>query len=79
MTMRGTVVFYNRLKGYGFAVPEDRTDDVFIHHSEVPGTGGSKWLAQGDQIEFELGYRQGTRVALDIRKLSGPATDGGAL
>lgn len=79
MTMKGTVVFYNRLKGYGFAVPEDQTDDVFIHHSEVPGTGGTKWLASGDQIEFEIGYRNGKPVALDIRRLSAAPADGGAL
>jgi len=77
--MKGTVVFYDRLKGFGFALPEDNSNDVFVHFSQIPGTGGTKWLASGDQIEFEIGYRNGKRVALDIRRLSAAPADGGAL
>jgi len=77
--MRGTVVFYDRLKGFGFALPEDNSNDVFIHFSQIPGTGGTKWLAKGDEIEFEVGHRNGKRVALDIRKIYRAPENGSAL
>jgi len=48
----GTVKFFNAEKGYGFV---SRTDgeDVFVHYSNVEGTG-FRTLEAGQQVEFEV-------------------------
>jgi len=48
----GTVKFFNAEKGYGFV---SRTDgeDLFVHYSNVAGTG-FRTLEAGQQVEFEI-------------------------
>ncbi len=48
----GTVKWFNDAKGYGFIAPEDGGKDLFVHHSNVGGTG-FKTLAEGAKVEFE--------------------------
>ena len=48
---RGTVKWFNDAKGYGFIAREEG-DDVFVHHSEIEGTG-YRTLREGEQVEFE--------------------------
>ena len=49
----GTVKFFNAEKGYGFISREDG-DDVFVHFSNIMGTG-YRSLEAGQQVEFEIG------------------------
>lgn len=51
---KGTVKWFNADKGYGFIAPEDGSDDLFVHHSEVR-TGGYASLNEGQQVEFQVG------------------------
>jgi len=48
----GTVKWFNDAKGYGFIQPDDGTKDVFVHHSNIAGSG-FKTLAEGAKVEFE--------------------------
>ncbi len=48
-----TVKWFNATKGYGFLVPDDGTPDVFVHYSAIEGAG-SRELAEGERVEFEL-------------------------
>lgn len=32
---RGVVVRFNEQKGYGFIKPDDGSDDLFVHHTEI--------------------------------------------
>ena len=52
--MKGTVKWYDRVKGYGFLQTEDEKD-IFIHRSglEVPHTE----LEAGQVVEFEIEQR----------------------
>jgi CspA family cold shock protein len=50
---RGTVKWFSDEKGYGFIAPEDGSKDVFVHHSNIEGTG-FKTLAEGATVEFEI-------------------------
>ncbi len=49
---RGTVKWFNDLKGYGFISAEGHPD-VYVHHAEIQG-GGFRTLHEGDQVEFDI-------------------------
>ena len=50
----GTVKWFNSSKGYGFIVPDDGSEDLFIHHSDIK-TEGYASLDEGQRVEFEIG------------------------
>lgn len=49
----GTVKWFNDAKGFGFIVAEENGEDVFVHHSNIEGTG-FKTLAEGQTVSFEM-------------------------
>ena len=49
----GTVKWFNDAKGFGFIVAEANGEDVFVHHSNIEGTG-FKTLAEGQSVSFEM-------------------------
>lgn len=50
----GTVKWFSSRKGFGFIVPDDGSDDLFVHHSEIK-TDGYASLEEGQKVEFEIG------------------------
>jgi cold shock protein len=61
----GTVKWFNNAKGYGFIVPTEGGEDVFVHFSTIESEG-YKTLAEGQRVEYELSQgpkgKQATRV-----------------
>ena len=53
MTTTGTVKWFNPNKGFGFIVPEDGSNDVFVHISAVERAGLSE-LNEGQKVSYEL-------------------------
>jgi len=51
---QGTVKWFSSRKGFGFIVPDDGSDDLFVHHSEIK-TDGYASLEEGQKVEFEVG------------------------
>jgi len=49
----GTVKWFNEKKGFGFITPDDGTDDLFVHHSEIKVDGFAK-LDEGQKVQFEV-------------------------
>jgi CspA family cold shock protein len=49
----GTVKFFNNDRGFGFITPSSGDKDVFVHFSNVVGTG-HKSLEDGQQVEFDV-------------------------
>ena len=50
----GTVKWFNSEKGYGFITPDDNGADVFVHYSEIQGSG-FRTLEENQQVTFEVG------------------------
>ncbi|AWB83120.1 cold-shock protein [Corynebacterium liangguodongii] len=51
---QGTVKWFNGDKGFGFIAPNDGSADVFVHFSEIQGSGYRN-LEENQQVEFEIG------------------------
>ena len=52
-TSTGTVKWFDSSKGFGFIVPDDGGNDLFVHHSEIKTTG-DPILDEGQKVEFEV-------------------------
>ena len=55
---KGTVKWFNADKGFGFITPDEGSADLFVHHSEIKGSGGYATLNDGQIVEFEIGEGQ---------------------
>lgn len=62
----GTVKWFNDAKGYGFIVPQGGGEDVFVHHTNIEGTG-FKTLAEGQDVKFKLAEGQKGMSATNVQ------------
>ena len=61
----GTVKFFNNEKGYGF-ISRDDGDDVFVHYSNIQGSG-YRSLEEGQRVEFDIGPGRKGDEAQNVR------------
>jgi cold shock protein len=61
----GTVKFFNAEKGYGF-ISREQGDDVFVHFSNIQGTG-YKTLDEGQAVEFDVAPGRKGEEAQNVR------------
>ena len=68
---KGTVKFFNAMKGFGFLVRDDGQPDAFVHISAVERSGLSS-INEGERFEFDLEVdRRGKHSAVNLT----PAAD----
>ena len=57
--------FFNAEKGFGF-ISRDGGDDVFVHYSNIQGTG-YRSLTEGQRVEFDLAPGRKGEEAQNVR------------
>ncbi len=63
---KGTVKFFNAMKGFGFLVRDDGQPDAFVHISAVERSGLSA-INEGERFEFDLEVdRRGKHSAVNL-------------
>ena len=60
----GTVKFFDTRRGFGFIAVPGR-DDLFVHHTNVTGSGGV--LDEGEQVSFEIAQGRKGDEARNVR------------
>ncbi len=48
----GTVKWFNDTKGFGFITPDEGSNDLFVHHSNIAGSG-FKSLSEGARVQYD--------------------------
>ena len=61
----GTVVRFNKIKGYGFVSPDAGGAEIFVHFSEVQAEG-YKELKEGQRIQYILGQGERGEFATQV-------------
>lgn len=64
---KGTVKWFNKIKGFGFIEPEDGGKDAFVHISAVEKAGLAS-LREGQKVEYELVPGQRGRTSAENLK-----------
>ena len=50
---RGKVKWFDAKKGFGFVTPNDGSEDLFVHFSNIE-MDGFKSLLEGQDVEFDV-------------------------
>jgi CspA family cold shock protein len=66
---RGTVKWFSNKKGYGFITPDDGSDDLFIHYTNIEGEG-FRSLQEGEAVEYEAAEGRKGPEATKVRPVS---------
>ncbi|GGE65274.1 MAG TPA: cold-shock protein [Paenalcaligenes hominis] len=67
-TEYGTVKWFNNEKGFGFISPENGGKDLFVHHSDILGSG-YKSLEENQRVSFEPAQGQKGPQAKSVQKV----------
>jgi CspA family cold shock protein len=51
---QGTVKWFNSEKGFGFIAPDSGTEDLFVHYTEISGSG-YRSLEENQRVQFDVG------------------------
>lgn len=65
--MRGTIKKIVKDKGFGFIVPDDGSEDVFLHRSRVAAKVRFEDLREGDEVEFQTRPGDKGPQAFDVK------------
>ena len=64
---KGTVKWFNNLKGFGFIIDETG-NDIFVHYSGV-NMDGFKTLQEGQEVEFEVVNSEKGPQAVNVTRI----------
>lgn len=67
--LTGTVKWFNATKGFGFIVPDQGGEDIFVHFSAIEANGGYRTLKDGEKVEFEIQKSDRGDSAANVKKI----------
>ncbi|HEX2549714.1 MAG TPA: cold-shock protein [Gammaproteobacteria bacterium] len=62
---KGTVIRFNKIKGYGFIKPDEGATEVFVHFSQVE-MAGYKELKENQRISYVLNEGERGSFATEV-------------
>ena len=65
---RGTVKWFDPVRGYGFITPDSGSKDAFVHISSVEKAGLSG-LVEGQKVDYEMVADKRGRLSADNLRL----------
>jgi CspA family cold shock protein len=68
---RGKVKWFSSEKGYGFIEPEDGSEDVFVHRSNVSGLEWEEGLREGEPVEYDTEQTPKGLSATSVKRTKG--------
>ena len=68
MAQHGTVKRFNQEKGYGFIIPDEGGEDLFVHYSSIEGSG-FRSLEEGEKVSYEVGQGRKGPQAQNVSKV----------
>ena len=63
---QGKVKFFNSEKGFGFITPDDGGKDLFVHFSNITGSG-YRSLEDGQAVTYSVGEGRKGPEAQDVQ------------
>jgi len=68
MAQEGTVKRFNQEKGYGFIIPDEGAEDLFVHYTSIEGSG-FRSLEEGEKVRYEVGKGRKGLQAQNVSKV----------
>lgn len=66
---KGTVKFFDKKKGFGFIIPEETGDEIFVHHSYIH-MDGFRFLNKDDAVHYRTATNEKGQVyASDVYQI----------
>jgi len=71
----GTVRWFDTDRGFGFIALGQGAEDLYVHASEIVSNDATKWLREGQVVEFEIGEGDRGPQARRVRVTADQAAD----
>ena len=65
--MKGTVLWFNTDKGYGFIKPEQGDKDLFVHFSGISKSEGVNKLEKDQIVDFSISENEKGKIATNVK------------